>query len=556
VRTGLGAGFVDVAALVYAWGDPDDGRWAVRAVAAVLDARRRAAAALAWMWFGPLAAISATGWLAVSQWHVNYSRWGEMPIMSPLLETVVALCVTLGVRATSWRGRFAWLLAGTALGAGLYTYQTFRLWAPMALAAGAVAAIRHRRALRDHWSAIVAAVLLAALIATPMILYMLQQPGDFGERATGTLIFLRDDWREQLAESVPRSLLAFQFVGDDNPRHNLPFAPLLGWAAATLAPLGLVACAVRWRTPPYAATLLWFGAAMVPPIITLEAPHATRLLDTIVPVALMIGVAVERGAAAVRGALSRRAAIAVALLAAFTALVAMRDEWRTYFVERERLPSFFDAFFPYESASARYLAERAPDPATVYLDPDTYWHPSLPFLAKRYLDQPNDIRPLHVLHDFPPREPLARDALFLLAAAVCVVRGGVAGGVDRHALRNVARPVRPHRSGGLPRAARRSQPRRGRWRGVAPAVRAGGTGLGRRRRRRHADRGADAVRLLRLSPRCAAARAVRSRRVDGHDRGAARRRVPLPPAPRQHGARDRRDARHRGRGRARLRRRP
>ena len=91
----------------------------------------------------------------------------------------------------------------------------------------------------------------------------------------------------------------------------------------------------------------------------------------------------------------------------------MRDEWRTYFVERERLPSFFDAFFPYESASARYLAERAPD-ATVYLDPDTYWHPSLPFLAKRYLDQPNDIRPLHVLHDFPPREPLARDALFLL----------------------------------------------------------------------------------------------------------------------------------------------
>ena len=414
VRTGLGAGFVDVAALVYAFGDPDDGPWALRAVAAVLGTLGvAAAAALAWAWFGPLAAVAATAWLAVSQWHINYSRWGEMPIMSPLLETLVAIGVTAGLRGRGRRAWLGWLLAGAALGAGVYTYQTFRLWAPLTLAAGAVAALRQRVALRGRWPAIVVALLLAALIAAPMVRYMLSRPGDFGERAAGTLILLRDDWREQLAESIPRSLLAFQLIGDDNPRHNLPFAPLLGWGAAILAPLGLVLCARRWRHPPCAAVVLWFGAALIPAVVTLEAPHATRLLDAIVPVALMIGVAVDFGATVTRGLLSRSAATATACVAILLAAYAARDEWWTYFVAREQRPEFFDAFFPHESAAARYLAAHAPD-ATVYLDPDTYWHPALPFVARRYLDEPNDIRPLHPLHDFPPRAPLARDAVFLL----------------------------------------------------------------------------------------------------------------------------------------------
>jgi hypothetical protein len=414
VRTGLGAGFVDVAALPYLLGDPSDGPWTIRAVAAVFGILGvAAAAALAWRWFGPLAAVAATAWLMVSQWHLNYSRWGEMPIMSPLVETLVALGVTVGLRQRGARGWAAWLGAGVAFGLGLYTYQTYRLWAGLALAVGIAAALWQRHALRGRWAPMAAALVAAALVATPMVQYALAVPGEFGERAAGTLIFLRDDWRAQLAESLPRSLLAFQFIGDDNPRHNLPFAPLLGFGAAVLAPLGLAACAARWRQPACAAVLLWFAAALVPAVITLEAPHATRLLDAIVPLALGVGLAVQLAATAVAGALAPRARWVLALLAVVAAGAALRGEWRTYFVDRERLPGFFDAFFPHESAAARYLAAQMPN-ATVYLDPETYWHPALPFVARRYLDQPNDIRRLTLLHDFPPREPLARDALYLL----------------------------------------------------------------------------------------------------------------------------------------------
>jgi hypothetical protein len=415
VRTGLGAGFVDVAALAFAWGDPEDGPYALRAVAAAFGVAGVAAAArLAWVWFGPLAAVAAASWLAISQWHVNYSRWGEMPIMSPLIETLVALGVTAGLTRCGWRAWAGWLCAGALFGAGAYTYQTFRLWAVLALSAGLVAAVVWRRALSGAWLAPIGALLLAALVAAPMLHYALSQPAQFGERASGTILFGRDDWRQQLAVSLPNSLLAFQFIGDDNPRHNLPYAPLLSFVPAALAPLGLIACATRWRRPPCAAVVLWFAAALLPGVITLEAPHATRLLDASVPLALMIGLAVDLVASALGATLPRRAALILAAPAALVAGALMvRDELHAYFIARPRLPIFYDAFLPSEVAPGRYLAERAPD-ATVYLDPITYAHPATAFVARRYLDQPNDVRELRLAHDFPPRQALARDALYLL----------------------------------------------------------------------------------------------------------------------------------------------
>lgn len=414
VRTGLGAGFVNVAALPYAFGDPEDGPWTLRATAAVLGTIAVAAAAvLAWLWFGPLAALVATAWLAVSHWHLNYSRWGEMPIMSPLIETLVAIGVTCSLRATGARAWVAWLLAGVAFGAGTYTYQTYRLWAAFALLAGALAAFAWRDVVRRQWRSIVGSLGVAAAVAAPMVHYALTAPDAFGERAAGTVLFLRDDWAAQLAEAVPRTLLAFQYLGDDNARHNLPFAPLLGVGAAVLAPLGLAVCVGRWRRPVNAAAVLWFAVALVPGMVTLEAPHATRLLDASVPLALFVGVAVAELAGLLVQAAGRRTVRVAALVALLAAVGAALEELHTYFVARERLPEFTDAFYPHESAPARHLARHRPE-ATVYLDPVTYWHPALPFVARQYLDEPHDVRLLRLQHDLPPREPPSRDALYLL----------------------------------------------------------------------------------------------------------------------------------------------
>lgn len=418
VRTGLGAAFVNLAGLAFAWFDFSDGAWGVRAVAAVIGiAAVGAAAVLAWVWFGPLAAVATAGWLAVSQWHLNYSRWGEMPLMSSLVETLLALGVTAGLRGRGRRAWAGWLLAGAMAGAGLYTYQTFRLFIVLAAAAGALVAWRQRAALAGRGPAVAAAALLAVLVAAPMLHYAATRPVDFGERAAGTLIFGRDDWREQLAAAVPRSLFAFHLVGDDNPRHNLPFAPLLTPVPAALAAFGLVWCLTQAGRLPQGAVVLWLAIALVPGMITLEAPHASRLLDAIVPLALLIGVAVEVLGRVLWRALPAPAALPLLALGGVAAAAAtVRAEWQAYFVARQRLPAFVDAFYPCESAPGRYLAARQPD-ATVYLDPVTLWQPATRFLAHRYLAaHPDRVRELRLAHDLPPSPVPARDALYLLPA--------------------------------------------------------------------------------------------------------------------------------------------
>jgi hypothetical protein len=416
VRTGLGAGYVDVAGAAFALFDPIDGPYALRAVTVAIGTLGVAAlAALAWTLFGARVALAASAWIAVSQWHINYSRWGEMPIMSSVVETVIVLATARAFLARGWRAWGWFLIAGAFAGGGMYTYQTFRLFAVLAGTAGLLLAIRCAPAIVARWRPTAAALVLAALVAAPMLRYAVAQPEDFGERAQGTLIFGRADWWEQLRDAVPSSLFAFQLLGDDNPRHNLPFAPLLSPLPALLAPIGLAVCLARWRALPYALVPVWFAIGLVPGMITLEAPHASRLLDAIVSVALMIGIAVDLLLGVLQAALpprigTRLGAVALLLAAAWTAVA----EYRAYFVERSRLPEFVDAFAPWESAPGRYLAAHVPS-ATVYLDPSTYWSPATWFVAHRYLDTlPNDVRMLRLQHDFPPLEPLARDVLYLL----------------------------------------------------------------------------------------------------------------------------------------------
>jgi hypothetical protein len=417
VRTGLGAGFVDLAGLAFALVDPVDGPLALRAVAAVIGVVGVAAVGtLAWLLFGPRSALAATAWLTVSQYHLNYSRWGEMPILSSVVETLACLALVIALRSRGWPAWLGFLAAGALIGAGLYTYQTYRLFAVLAAAAGALLIIRHRRRLAAYWAPMGAALLVAAAVAAPMVRYAVLHPEKFGERAQGTLIPGRADWREQLADSIPRSLLAFQFVGDENPRHNLPFAPLLSPIPAALASIGLVICLARSRRLAYAIVPVWWALALVPAIITLEAPHASRLLDAIVPIALMIGVAVDLLCGVLHAALpgGRGAVLGAGALVLAGATMAVQ-EYRAYFVEREQVPAFVDAFFPHESAPGRYLTAHTPT-TTVYLDPPTFYSPTTQFVAWHYLfDQPADIRMLRILHDFPPRDALRRGALFLLS---------------------------------------------------------------------------------------------------------------------------------------------
>ena len=91
--------------------------------------------------FGERAGLCAAALLAVSRWHVTFSRMGFRAILAPLWVSLVALALWWLVRR---RSRGAAVLFGVVVGAGFYTYPAY--WSvPPALALVAAVALWERR---------------------------------------------------------------------------------------------------------------------------------------------------------------------------------------------------------------------------------------------------------------------------------------------------------------------------------------------------------------------------------------------------------------------------
>jgi Dolichyl-phosphate-mannose-protein mannosyltransferase len=418
-RAGLAAGYIDLAALAFRLFDPNDGPYTLRAVAAVLGIIGCAAlAATAWVMFGRRTALIATAWVCTAHYHVNYSRIGWEQITSSVAETLLVLGLVIGFSSRGWKSWAGIVGAGLMAGLGLYSYQNYRLFVVLAGAVALYLALTRFAAVRRHERPLIVAGGLALIVAFPMLRYAVNDWQNFSSRARDTSVFSDSDWPAQLETSIESSLLAFQFIGDENPRHNLRYRPLLGFIPAMLAPIGLIIFLCRSDRLLYALVPLWFLIGIAPGAVTHEAPHASRLLDAIVPIALMIGVAGDFFCGTLQAVLPRRhLGLALGLVAVIAAAaVSARREYNVYFVQRQKQPEFYAAFLPYEAVPGRYLERHYPN-EPVYLDPKTRWSPTTRFIARRFFSDPTRaIRMLRPMNTFQPADPVDGGAFYLLTA--------------------------------------------------------------------------------------------------------------------------------------------
>lgn len=121
--------------------------------------------------YGRVEAFFASALLAVSYWHLLYSRVAHWSISYGTVLLAALLCLALGMNTR----RRAWFVAsGVLLGLGVYTYNIY----PIAvLAFGAFVAIitytRYRRTAWPWWRGSAALLFVTALVvALPMIVYV------------------------------------------------------------------------------------------------------------------------------------------------------------------------------------------------------------------------------------------------------------------------------------------------------------------------------------------------------------------------------------------------
>ena len=330
--------------------------------------------------------VIAAALLAVSFWHVLFSRLGFRAVTQPLLQALTLAALLHGLRREQWR----WLLlAGVFLGLTAYTYLAARLF-PALLLLAALPLLLARANWRRRWAQLAMTAVTGLMILSPLLIYFVQHPDAFwvriGQVAPGTAGL-------SLGESVVRSLQMFFLMGDPYIRFNIPGRPLFNVFWGTLLVVGWLGLWLHWRERAdwqrTAALLLLLNPLimLLPTALATNeiVPSNLRAIGLIPLLFYLPGLGLQHLLQSLEGWLQSRMVALTTLATAVTILILggfLTN--RLYFREWAADSQLF-----YENDGdlvdvARYLDAQDLSDTAVYVAALHYQHPTLAFLSKQY----------------------------------------------------------------------------------------------------------------------------------------------------------------------------
>lgn len=343
---------------------------------------------------GEYIAIFSSFFLAVSYWHVNFSRIGFRAIMVPFFAAFAVYFLLKGLR----RGNATNLvLAGICTGLGLHTYIAFRLMAPVIAVPLAWSLWQWRKKSTTYLpdgqtgklqpttsSCAPCAVALFAfivfVIALPLVIHFAQHPQDFSGRANGVSVFAAAAPLKEFARSAILTARMLFWGGDCNWRHNFNCQPQLNPIIALFLLIDAVSLLKSHFNRDFnreTKTLLavWAGCMALPAILTRESiPHALRSIGMIPPLMILAGLGADRARLGLGAWIARQQAqypqhagqisrIRYELFAFFiiALLLVPLMTYRTYFLHWSNHPKTYEAFDTSVYHMGQFLAGLPPD---------------------------------------------------------------------------------------------------------------------------------------------------------------------------------------------------
>lgn len=339
-----------------------------------------------WQWVRGLAlprprrtAVLAASFLALTLWHVHFSRFGIRSIALPLVVvTLFGLWTHLteaGPGCSARRRLTAVLGLALVLGLSLYVHPVGRLLWTIPLAAG----LARRVVKRDPWplQASLAAIGGSLLIALPLFLVWARQPWlVLGHVAETSALGAGP---AGLAGNLLRALGLFHFAGDQALWRNLSgrpaFDPLSGLVfLAGLAMAIRLAAHVEWAR----LSLVSLPLLLLPTVVTDAAPNFSRAIGVLLPACFLAGVGLDHCAAWLQARSNQRAlGMASVILALTIAGGATIRDYRRWM----QLPSAPMAFDDEKAALGQYVAAQSLGGWRVYLSPAMAAHPTVQVMA-------------------------------------------------------------------------------------------------------------------------------------------------------------------------------
>ncbi|MDX1614656.1 MAG: glycosyltransferase family 39 protein [Candidatus Promineifilaceae bacterium] len=236
-------------------------------------------------------ALLATALSAVLFWPVFYSRLALRAIALPLVSGLSAYCWWRGWQATGpaggpWQlGRSGrWFIgAGLLAGLSLYTYMAARAVPIFYILFFVGLYIAQRDNFRAHVGHLAAFVAAMTLIAAPLAVYLLSNPGAeirIGEVDAPLVALQQGNFEPVLGNSL-HFLAMFGLEGDPLWRQNVAFLPVFEPLVAFFFYAGLLLTLKRWRQPVYLFLILWLFSSALPSIVTIDAPSSIRIINAL-----------------------------------------------------------------------------------------------------------------------------------------------------------------------------------------------------------------------------------------------------------------------------------
>lgn len=236
---------------------------------------------------GKKIALLSSFFLAVSFWHVNFSRIGFRAIMAPFFLTWGIYFLLLSFRKhSSVKNRLLPLLAGTIYGLGFYSYIAYRATPILILAIMILYWLKNKNIRRDILFASLCFVFASTLTVSPLLNYFVENPADLFGRTAQISIFNSPTPIKDLGLNILKTAAMFNFAGDYNWRHNIAGRSLLFWPVGILFLIGLFLSIKNFRKD--FILLSWLIVAALPVVISNEGmPHALRAIIMAPPVFIL-----------------------------------------------------------------------------------------------------------------------------------------------------------------------------------------------------------------------------------------------------------------------------
>jgi len=326
---------------------------------------------------GPLAALI----LALSYWHLTWSRFSVRAILIPLFVSATIFFLLRGFRKGGSR-EFA--AAGVFLGLSLYTYQLAQLLPLIILLAFLYHAVRRRAFTRQDRRRLLLLFGIAILLCLPLAYYAYTHPGVFNQRISA--VYVVDESTSLLAQIrllLQRGwqvLLMFVIEGDSDEMINLPGRPVFNPFLALFFVAGILLALWRWRRPRYLLLLTWLAIMSAPAVLADQAAMSKRSLGALPGAILLITLAILWP---IENWFSRRrrpwAKWALGLYVTIIAGGVLFTAYRTYhdyFIDWGSRPALYTHYQVGVKEIGQYIATLPPE-ETVYLSPTWGEHASL-----------------------------------------------------------------------------------------------------------------------------------------------------------------------------------